>query len=287
MLVWVAAGMGAALLLGLLVLLDGTLRAETTEFKIETPSLAGGQELRIVQISDLHGRTRFWQGSASEMVNALRPDIVCVTGDLFNRLRELPGVLQDLSRLDCGCIYFVPGNHERQEMLGRKRRALKDAEYREVLSRIESAGLKVMDNRGEWVTINGAVLMVYGFDNSRFGKERYRPPEPAESQTAFRLFMAHAPSIIRWMDRRSIPFDLLLTGHTHGGQIAPLRKFLGYYAKYHVGMKRLPDGRCFYINRGMGTIHLPFRLFCRPEIALFRLTGGQRRPLEETEEPGD
>jgi len=248
---------------------DGTVRAEVTESSIRSGRVRG--TVRMVQISDLHGRTRLWNGSVAEVVHSLRPDIVCVTGDLFNRLGQLPKVIQELERIECRHLFFVPGNHERKEQIGPLlSRAFDEGEFTDVLRRIGTGRIRVLANEGEMVELGNTRVFVYGFDNSRYGKERYRPPE-GEPEGAFRLVLAHSPSIEGWMAKHGVGYDLLLAGHTHGGQIRFVRQLLKRYRRYHVGLKRTGPDRYFYVHRGVGTVHLPLRIACRPEIALFRI----------------
>ncbi|MFS1512713.1 hypothetical protein VQL36_09785 [Chengkuizengella sp. SCS-71B] len=66
-------------------------------------------------------------------------------------------------------------------------------------------------------------------------------------------------------------YNLLLTGHTHGGQIRFFHKTFGAYKHFHVGMKKITPQSFFYINRGLGTVKLPIRVNCSPEISVMRL----------------
>ncbi|WP_158289565.1 metallophosphoesterase [Paenibacillus flagellatus] len=248
----------------------GTVNAEVTETKVFSDRVNG--ELRIVHITDLHGRTRFWTGTVAEIVESLRPDIVCITGDLFNRLDQLPEVMRELLRIGCPYTFFVPGNHEREEKRGFRRRKFTEDEFVRVLRDIGIRHIRVLANEGELIEVKNSRVYVYGFDNSLVGRERLNPPYE-NVDGAFRLTLAHSPSIVRWMSKRSIGYDLLLAGHTHGGQIRLFGRPIVRFGNYHTGMKEMEPGRSMYINRGLGTIHLPFRFGCRPEVALIRVAG--------------
>lgn len=249
-----------------------TVHAEVTETRVPSELVSG--ELKIVHISDLHGRTRFWTGTIGEIVDSLKPDIVCVTGDLFNKLDQLPEVMKELSRLDCEYLFFVPGNHEWEERSGFRRRKFTEEEHIRVLRDIGVRKMRVLANEGELIEVKRSAVYVYGFDNSKHGREKQTPPHE-NIDGAFRLTLAHSPSIARWLDKRGLGYDLLLAGHTHGGQIRPFGKAIGPYGRHHTGLKEMAPRRYMYINRGLGTIHLPFRLWCRPEIALIRVGGGR------------
>ena len=92
---------------------------------------------------------------------------------------------------------------------------------------------------------------------------------------ASRILLAHAPNIVDRM--RGLLFDLILVGHTHGGQVnLPIlrNQWLQDDAarRYPGGAYRLGDSR-LYVNRGIGTYYLPIRLMARPELTLFTLHG--------------
>ncbi|TNJ64983.1 hypothetical protein FE784_17455 [Paenibacillus hemerocallicola] len=265
-------GVMFAVVAAVIYLFYETVYAEVTETRVESEHVNG--ELKIVQISDLHGRTRFWTGTVGEIVDSLKPDIVCVTGDLFNRLEQLPEVVKELSRLDCEYLFFVPGNHEWEERSGFRRRRFTEEEHIRVLRDIGVRKMRVLANEGELIEVKRSNVYVYGFDNSKYGREHHTLPNE-NIDGAFRLTLAHSPGIARWMDKRSIGYDLLLAGHTHGGQIRFFGKAIGRYGRHHTGLKEMAPKRYMYINRGLGTIHLPFRIGCRPEIALIRVVGAR------------
>lgn len=247
-----------------------TVHAEVTEVRIASERIRG--ELKIVHISDLHGRTRFWTGTVGEIVDSLKPDIVCVTGDLFNRLGELPEVMQELSRLECEYLYFVPGNHEWEERKAFISRRFSDEEHERVLRDIGIRKMRVLVNEGELIEVKQSNVYVYGYDNSKKGREMHRPPQE-DISGAFRLTLAHSPSIAGWMEREALDSDLLLAGHTHGGQIRPFGRALGRFGRYPAGLNNLGPGRFMYVTRGLGTVRLPFRFRCRPEVVLIRVVG--------------
>ncbi len=217
--------------------------------------------MRVVQLSDLHGRTRFLNGSLARRVNALRPDVVCVTGDLVNHLQDLPRVLAELGRIRGARLYFVPGNWERETQRGRSKRLTTPQETAATLRSV-SAVARVLLNEGEITQLGGRRLLIYGFDNSAEDLAVYRPP-PGPAET--RLLLAHSPLITDLLRQEGVAYDLLLTGDTHGGQIRILGRTRRDVQRWHVGAKREAGG-VFFISRGLGTVKLPLRLGSPPEI---------------------
>ncbi|QHT63590.1 hypothetical protein GXP70_28970 [Paenibacillus lycopersici] len=239
---------------------------------------AGG--LTVVQLSDLHGRIRFINGSLVRKVNRLNPDLVMITGDLASRKGQLPKIMKEIQKIQCPRIFFVPGNYEREGMDGFRKKSYAQAEYDSILSQLRHRHVAVLDNRGVTVEHAGKRVLVYGFDNSVYGNERMtRSAEDVQRHDAV-ILLAHSPSIIHYISRHRIPFDLLLTGHTHGGQIRVMNRTIGAYRHFHTGLKIMNGSERFFIHRGLGTVKIPLRIGCSPEIAVFSLGGCFGQPAE-------
>ncbi|GIP33935.1 metallophosphoesterase [Paenibacillus sp. J2TS4] len=227
----------------------------------------------FVHLSDLHGMTAGINGRISRLVTQIDPDFVVVTGDLATRTQQLPRVMDEISRIPHrNGIYFVPGNYEREESIGWRKRPIAESDY---LSRI-GQHITVLDNRAAEIQCNGNSIHLYGFDNSIYGNERLPDSPCANSKESsleipYSIGLAHCPSIIKYLEEHRIDFHLLLAGHTHGGQIRLFGKTWGSYRHYPIGLSRLSANRYFGIHRGLGTVKLPIRLNCRPEIVVYRL----------------
>ncbi len=266
--VWVSVVIAVA---AVSYLLCETLVVRRTEHWLGTPDLS---KFTVVQLSDLHGRTRFLNGTISEIVNRAQPDCVMITGDLVSRKSELNRVLAELKKIHCRSIYFVPGNYEREglERFYRKR-TYESEEYEEITRSLQEQGITVLENNGVSVALNEERLYIYGFDNSIYGNEQIRSNTGDWQSSDYVILLAHSPSIIGLLEASPLPYDLLLTGHTHGGQVRFLGRTIGAYKHFHVGLKRLCGRKHFYINRGLGTVKLPVRIACPPEIAVFHIGG--------------
>ncbi|MDP5274225.1 metallophosphoesterase [Chengkuizengella axinellae] len=226
------------------------------------------QPMTVVQLSDIHGKTSFINGKISKIVNSIRPDLILITGDLASTSKHLPKVLKELKQLTSPNVYFVPGNYEREQRRGLKKKILTDNEYLENVNAIRSIG-KYLENSGVKVTVNNSSVSIYGFDNSIYGLEKEDRSFLKNSDTV-NILLAHSPSIIHFIKEHNIPYHLLLTGHTHGGQIRLFDKSIGPYKDFHVGMKKIKPQSYFYINRGIGFVKLPIRINCSPEITVIR-----------------
>ncbi|HEU4964569.1 MAG TPA: metallophosphoesterase [Bacilli bacterium] len=244
----------------------GTWAVEVKEYRVPSK---GRDSFTIVQISDLHGKTRFFNGRVHQMVNALQPDLICVTGDLTNHRGQLPQVMAELAQLRARHgVFFVPGNYEREEVVRLRKRAITGENY---LAHVKGE-LVVLENAFRRVRIGETDVFVYGFDNSTYGRERYTA-RGQERDGEFRLYLAHSPNIVHYLRGLGVTPNLLLVGHTHGGQIRLFNRTFGAYSYFHVGLRKAGEAFYFAINKGLGTVKVPFRIDCRPEISVYRVRG--------------
>ncbi|MDQ1913745.1 metallophosphoesterase [Paenibacillus sp. GD4] len=244
-----------------------TLWVKCSIHKLETSSRVS---LTVVQLSDLHGRIQFINGSLSSIVNKVNPDYVFITGDLVSKKSQIYNVLREIRKLNCPNIYFVPGNYEREGLVGFRKKLYSDEEYSFILRSLQEQNVSVLSNSGTQLETNQGKFLLYGFDNSIYGNERLTL-NIEELNYDYFIMLAHSPNIINFIEEKKLPYDLLLVGHTHGGQIRFLNRTIGAYKNYHVGLRKLDQRRNFYINRGLGTVKIPIRMACFPEIAVFKI----------------
>lgn len=220
--------------------------------------------LRIVQLSDLHhspftGREQIEQAVAA--ANSLEPDIVALTGDYVSHEREYAAPCAEmLGRLRARCgVYAVLGNHDHWT----------DASLVTDLFRAE--GITVLINEGMRFEHRGASLWLAGVDDTMVGLEDLGLALAGSQADEMKLLLAHNPTVLRRAARAGV--DLVLSGHTHGGQVAwrsersasgrPRRRLLR-------GLGRRGETQ-IYVSRGVGTVVLPVRYGCPPEVSLLQL----------------
>ena len=259
-------------------------RLEVTRHLIGRDAGTLGPVLRIVQISDLHLHEI---GDLEERVAAnvgdLRADVVVFTGDSVDRAHRLPVLRDFLSLLDPGVAkYAILGNWERWCCVDLQR----------LRSVYEAADCHLLVNESVVHEHEGAKLLVTGLDDFVGGQPDVAGALDQTPAVDNHLLLAHCPAhrdVIdfegvtrrdstdrdRGQGRGRVP-QYVLSGHTHGGQVA----FLGlapirprgsgrYVAGWYGGA-----GPQMYVSRGLGWSGLPIRLGSVPEIALFewRLT---------------
>jgi predicted MPP superfamily phosphohydrolase len=220
--------------------------------------------LRVVHLSDLHyGPLVNPQHleRAVKVANDLRPDLIALTGDYISQDRgyaapcaEVVGQL----RARHG-VYAVLGNHDHWT----------DAALIADLFRAE--GIRVLVNEGARMDLRAESFWLAGVDDTMVGLEDLSLALAGAQHNEFKLLLAHNPTILRRAARAGV--DLVLSGHTHGGQVTwrseksrsgrPRRRLLR-------GLGRRGNTQ-IYVTRGLGTVVLPIRYGCPPEISVLDL----------------
>ncbi|OHB81081.1 MAG: hypothetical protein A2W31_02915 [Planctomycetes bacterium RBG_16_64_10] len=240
-----------------------TIHEETLGIRRLHPALDG---LRIAHLSDLHLSGRLGKAFFQEIVartNRLRPDLVAITGDLFDQTACVDWGAETLGRLASRYgVFFVLGNHDLRVDEQHARRQL------------TACGLVDLGGRWRRIDVGGRPLVLAGNELPWFAPaaDMDHCPGQFDGQRALRLLLAHAPDQVDWA--RRFDFDLMLAGHTHGGQIRlPL---LGsvftpsrWGTTYAAGLYDLPP-TVLHVSRGISSLTL-LRWNCPPELALLVL----------------
>lgn len=163
--------------------------------------------MRIVQISDMHGK-EFQGNKLTEKINGLKPDILVITGDVLDsRFTDYTYIQQVLNPLQARFgKFFVYGNNEYTGKLQRKEM---DAAYKK-------AGVTVLPNSNYQVSYKGEHIWLVGVEDPNTNHDRLDIALQG-TDNAPKILLAHSPEIINKANERKI--DMVLAGHTHGGQI--------------------------------------------------------------------
>lgn len=220
--------------------------------------------LRVVHLSDLHYgplvNPRHLE-RAVKAANDLRPDLIALTGDYISQDRmyaapcaEVVGKL----RARYG-VYAVLGNHDHW------------TDARLIADLFRAEGIQVLINEGSRMDLHGESFWLSGVDDTMVGLEDLSLALAGARHNEFKLLLAHNPTILRRAARANV--DLVLSGHTHGGQVTwrseksrsgrPRRRMLR-------GLGRRGNTQ-IYVTRGLGTVVLPIRYGCPPEISVLEL----------------
>ncbi len=247
--------------------------AQITEIPVKLarlpPALSG---LSIAQITDLHVGPTIREREVRRIVdqtNALRPDVIAVTGDLVDgTVPELGAAVSHLGRLEARYgVYFVTGNHEYYSGV--------DA----WIAELRRLGLRVLRNERVRIGDAAASIDLAGIDDwasGRFGNGHGpRLPDALDGREPDRslVLLAHQPRGVGEAVRSGV--ELQVSGHTHGGQIFPFSVIVGAVYPYLAGLYRHEEGGNagqIFVSRGTGYWGPPLRLGSPPEIAKIVLT---------------
>jgi predicted MPP superfamily phosphohydrolase len=226
------------------------------------PGLHG---LRVLLISDVHcgpfiSPERLTATFRRTM--ALEPDLIVLAGDLAtSRVEEFTRCLPAFRELkaDLG-VYAVLGNHD--HYTGEPDRLRRE---------MEGAGIGVLQNRHAIVQKGGDRLVLAGIDDLAFGRPDLDQALAGRPGGLPVVLVSHNPDV--FFDAARADVDLVLSGHTHGGQI----RCPGLPVLVRMSRFRLDEGRYeaagseLVVSRGLGAVGLPFRFACPPEVVLLIL----------------
>jgi uncharacterized protein len=273
---WLAAGSAAGL-----VFYAGEIarhELEILELTIKLPRLPDAfAGMKIAQISDFHFR-EFTEAAflraVVRRVNDLAPDLVVLTGDFVSNkpLGRQIGInmgyhcAELLSHIECPQRYAILGNHDVLVSSG----AVTDA--------LLTHDIPVLANDFVPLERDGQRIWLAGTEDALMQKPDLVTALPTGRNPKLEpvILLSHEPDFADDAVGRQI--DLVLSGHTHGGQILlpfiPPLLLPDLGTKYVHGLFRLRDSMQLYVNRGIGAVNLPFRFRCPPEITLITLQPG-------------
>ena len=266
---FLAATAGA---LGAAALGDGFLVEPTaidvTRHDVSIPGLPRALDgVRIACLADVHlhnGVSRAAR-AALQHLDRERPEIVVLAGDICNRATDLP-TLTAWARDARGTVatFATFGNWEHQAQIHRRRAELAYG----------NAGVELLFNSSARVRVRDASVTIVGLDDPVVGRP---DPMAALADVGARgvaVWVLHGPGYVDELPRSITPRPaLLVAGHTHGGQV----RLPGITPVLPVGSGRFVAGwyrdtlAPLYVSRGIGTVFVPARLFCPPELPVFTL----------------
>lgn len=219
-----------------------------------------GFDFSIVQISDLHIGgliDKDFVKVSVEKINALSPDIVCMTGDLIDTaLDEIKDILLELNNIESKYgIYYILGNHEYFH------------NPEKIIEFIKHTKLTLLLN--ENIQIDALKVNIVGVTDRIGYRMNTLAPDIHKAfdgckQTYKTIFLAHQPKFIEELGKYKP--ELILSGHTHGGQVWPFEYLVRLQQPYIKGLHKLQNGSYIYVNSGIGFWGPPMRLGSQAEI---------------------
>jgi predicted MPP superfamily phosphohydrolase len=211
---------------------------------------------RFVQFSDIHHKgDRAYLEKVVKTINSLSPDFVCFTGDMVEDMKFLPEALEVMAGIKSP-MYGVPGNHDFWSSIS----------FEPVHQCFNATG-------GAWLMdesrmLAGGKIKLFGASCSH-----YSPTELPVDPAAKNILLMHYPARVKQL--RGQKLDLILAGHSHGGQVR-----IPFYGpimvpfdvdEFDLGLYQTKAGP-LYVNSGIGYIYTyNFRFNCRPEITVIEI----------------
>ncbi|MFD2830618.1 metallophosphoesterase [Corticicoccus populi] len=234
---------------------------------------------KLVHVSDFHN-AYFGRRSKHllKLIEAQKGDVILMTGDIIDRrtpnLKRAVHFIGGMTRILP--TYYITGNHEAHYKRWPK---LKEAIVNSEMVRLDNQMIQ-LERNGSSINLAGINdPWFFGHEDDPFVFQRFKMQlvemvKKAVEDDSFTILMSHRPELFSMY--RTMPVDLVLSGHAHGGQIRlPFVKGLyaphqGVLPKYTEGIHE-SSGTTLSISRGLGNSRFPFRVFNHPEIVVITL----------------
>ena len=243
----------------------GISRVRTYKFSHpDVPAAFDG--FRIAFISDLHYKSLFKEKGLENLVRLLndqRADVLLVGGDLHEGCEYVAPVVSALAAVKVPMgTYVVLGNNDYE------------ASYADIVRQLEAHNIHLLEHRVDTLKRDGAEILIAGVRNPFDLQKNGVSPTLALSPDDFVILLMHTPDYAE--DVAITNTDLVLAGHTHGGQVT----LFGLYApilpshygqRFRGGLKRNSQGIPMIITNGLGTSNKNIRMFAPSEVVVIEL----------------
>lgn len=251
------SSLGVAVALNARAIYEATyIYKERVEIKLRNLN----KSYKIVQLSDIHIGglidEKFIKNIV-ERVNDIKPDLVVITGDLVDiNLQKADEALNIFKELNSKYgTFFIVGNHEYYH------------DIENIIKKVKSLGIRVLENENVYIGDEAkgfnlaGVYDVMGYRTNTFVPDINKALKGTEDAPT--VLLAHQP---RFIEEVKSGVDLMLSGHTHGGQIYPFRFLVNLVQPYIDGLHHHNKDLQIYVNKGTGFWGPPMRLGASAEI---------------------
>jgi predicted MPP superfamily phosphohydrolase len=271
-------GMAAILAFAVLIFLGGNWLQATT-YEIPSSGIpASFDGYCVVQVSDLHnhhfGKHQF---RLTRAIRNARPDLIAITGDLTFLGSWNAEDIKDLARQlkDIAPVFFVSGNHD-----------VHSDDLPSLLDQLRGYGIQVLEGESAVISRGTKSIIIAGIQDPRAFRHRGGPKMTIDLWKAasaslreslgdqYTVLLSHRPEFFaKYAD---LGFDLVLSGHAHGGQVrlpfvgALYAPDQGWLPRYASGL-HVRGGTRMIVSRGLGNSWFPIRFLNRPELVVVRL----------------
>ncbi len=244
------------LIIGTLLCIYGIYKAtkiEISNFTLQSDKLK--QAYKIAHLSDIHlgSRSQNFVQKIINKTNQLNPDLIFITGDLIDMRKVKPELLVILSDFSAP-VYFIKGNHDRYIGSGK---------HFEI---IDQTGVITLDDHHH---IHEELQIIGISDSANPNQLNTALPKISLDHDRYTILLYHKPEKFDLVADNKI--DLMLSGHTHAGQIFPFNLIVKREFPHLKGLHKINDSH-LYVSQGTGTWGPVMRLGSNNEIAVIKLT---------------
>lgn len=249
-------------LAGLVVLDSLWFEKYVIDWKYFDISKSENNKIKIIQISDLHfDQLRYFHKSIAKKINSIKPDLIVITGDSIDKTDKIESLNKFLELIDKSIQKFaITGNWEYWG----------NVNLTELKSVYSQNNCELLINENRTISIRNRELSIIGIDDLVGGNADFRKATKNLKATETNIVLSHCPAHrdIIAKQKGNLKVDLVLSGHTHGGQI----NFFGLVpfkpqgsGNYLKGWYKESEPK-MYVSKGIGTSILPIRFGARAEI---------------------
>ncbi|HZG72795.1 MAG TPA: metallophosphoesterase [Chondromyces sp.] len=248
-----------------------TKKVAINTISVSRPNITVSEKnIKILHLSDLHlENISISPEELYELISRQPIDLIALTGDFLDRKRSIPklaGYLQVLQKTNPKYgMYAVFGNHDY---------VLKGQNFETLKQALKENGCHTLQNEHMTITIDGMNLNIIGIDNYSTNHSDIQKAYKEVPQ-GYNLVLTHDPNVV--LEMKNVPYDYLLSGHFHGGQIHWPKPYHLVKMGKLVRMKMVKglhyhEGKPFYISEGLGQTGVNIRIGSRPEITFHEIS---------------
>lgn len=259
----------------LLYVLWENIALSVETFNFETDKLTLESDFKIAHLSDYHNsQSDKLTNDVIESLKENEPDIIVLTGDLADsRKTDIERAVGFVSKIvKIAPVYYVTGNHECNISIKNQ------SAFDNMIDGLESLGVIVLQNMSSAITLpNGEKIEIAGINDPYFHCENENEVKSATEKLCssfdidedeFNILLAHHPEQLEIYS--NCKFDLVFSGHAHGGQVRFFNKSIiapdqGLFPEYTDGLYETEE-TTLVVSRGIGNSIIPLRVFCRPHL---------------------
>lgn len=238
----------------------------------------------IMHISDLHFKEYMKKDETfNNLILSQNSDLILITGDFITSDNDIVPLLDFLKKIKArDGVFATLGNHDyiystiSEHFIFSKIRGIRKNNVQRLIESLSSIGIRMLINDSILIKRNKSTIFLEGTDDPVLGKPMISDKDANYNRSDFKILMSHSPDMLYLPDFNKKSFDLMLSGHTHGGQIripffGPIVTSTKFTQKNEVLGLFKKNNTYVNVNGGIGHSALPIRINCPSEIVLITL----------------